>query len=223
MIFNNQLNNQNIISTFYVSANLLFNQDLLYSPLLNHVKLIDLSRNHTSILPFQTHNQIRIIKCSPDGVLLIAIDLAGYAVVFNLKGNFIVAEFNFKGNVNCAEFSNDGRLFAIAQNNGFCVYEAPSHWRTFEPFVLIKKYKNRHSSEIRSIKFAADNRFIITCGNDNIIYFNNIFPIEGYLPISLEVHRYSIIGVEFTNDMKYVYSVDSGSNIYVWKWTSELT
>lgn len=131
MIFNNQLHSQNLLSTSYVSANLLFHQDLLYSPLLNHVKLINLTHNHTHILPFQTHNQIRILKATPDGVLLVAIDLAGYAVVFNLKGNFVVAEFNFKGPVNCAEFSSDGKLFAIAQNNGFFVYETPSYWRTF--------------------------------------------------------------------------------------------
>lgn len=41
--------------------------------------------------------------------------MAGYAVVFNLKGMFIIAEYNFKGLVIAAQFSPDGKLFAIAQ------------------------------------------------------------------------------------------------------------
>ena len=89
-------------------------------------------------------------------------------------------------------------MFALAQNHGFLVYEAPPYWRTFEPFVLLKKYKNRHSSNITSLKFSPDSRFIATCGNDNMIYINNIFSVPGYLPITLEVHRYSIIGIYFS-------------------------
>ena len=73
------------------SGNIVFNQDLLYTPLFNNVKQIDLSNNHTSILPFQTHNQIRSLTISPDGILLVTIDMAGYAIIFNLKGNFIVS------------------------------------------------------------------------------------------------------------------------------------
>jgi hypothetical protein len=41
----------------------------------------------------------------PSGVIIIAIDMVGYAVVFNLKGMFQVAEFNFKGTVSSADFS----------------------------------------------------------------------------------------------------------------------
>jgi len=52
---------------------------------------------------------------SPNGVVLIAVDKAGYAVIFNLKGYFTIAEFNFKGVVITAQFSPDGELFAIAQ------------------------------------------------------------------------------------------------------------
>lgn len=91
MIFNNQLTPTNLLGTCYVSGNIAFTQDLLYTPLFNVVKLIDLNNNHTTILPFETHNQIKSLTVSPDGVLLVAIDMAGYAIVFNLKGNFVVS------------------------------------------------------------------------------------------------------------------------------------
>jgi hypothetical protein len=74
-----------------LSGNILFYGDYLYSPVLNYVKQIDLAENKTRVLPFQTHNQIKTIAIHPKGVILIAIDMAGYAIVFNLKGMFQVA------------------------------------------------------------------------------------------------------------------------------------
>ena len=39
--------------------------------------------------------------------------------------------------------------------------------------------------------------------------------------MSLEVHRYKILGAAFSTSMDYLYTVDGGSNIYVWKWVQE--
>lgn len=99
--------------------------------MLNYIKQVDLISNKTSILPFQTHNQIKWIAIHPNGIIIVAIDIVGYAVVFNVKGMFQVAEFNFKGNVSTAGFSEDGNLFAVTQAHGFYVYQCPSFWRTF--------------------------------------------------------------------------------------------
>lgn len=104
-MFNNQLKIDNLLSSSYLSGNILFHGDILYSPVLNYVKQIDLAENKTKVLPFQTHNQIRTIAIHPQGVIMIAIDMAGYCVVFNLKAMFQVAEFNFKGAVSSATFS----------------------------------------------------------------------------------------------------------------------
>lgn len=90
-MFNNQMQADNLLSSSYLSGNILFHGDILYSPVLNYVKQINLATNKTSILPFQTHNQIRTIAIHPKGIIIIAIDMAGYAVVFNLKGMFQVA------------------------------------------------------------------------------------------------------------------------------------
>ena len=86
---------------------------------------------------------------------------------------------------------------------------------------MVKKYKNRHSANITYIRFSPDSRFLLTAGEDNIIYMNNLFSIEGYVAISLEVHRFKIIGLFYSLDMKFIYSIDSGSNIYVWKWVTD--
>lgn len=220
-MFNNQYQAQNILSSSYLSGNILFQGDILYSPVLNYVKQIDLSNNKTSILPFQTHNQIRTLAMHPQGVILVAIDMVGYAVVFNVKGMFQVAQFNFKGSVSSASFSEDGNLFCVTQAHGFLVYECPSFWRTFEPFILLKKYKNRHSADIISSRISPDSRFLITCGHDNLIYINNLFPIPDYIAMILEVHKYKILGASYSKNMDYIYSIDAGSNIYIWKWVQD--
>lgn len=67
----------------------------------------------------------------PSKIILVAIDMAGYAVVFNLKGRFLVAQYNFKGPVGAAEFSQDGKVFVVTQAHGFFVYKCPPFWRTF--------------------------------------------------------------------------------------------
>ena len=130
-MFNNRLEPTNLLNSSYLSGNVVFHKDTLYSPVLNYIKQIDLNTNKTSILPFQTHNQIKWIAIHPIGSIVVAIDLAGYAVVFNIKGMFQVSEFNFKGNVSSASFSEDGKLFAVTQTHGFYVYQCPSFWRTF--------------------------------------------------------------------------------------------
>lgn len=109
----------------------------------------------------------------------------------------------------------------MAQQHGFFVYESPPLYRTFEPFVLLKKYKNKHAGDITALAISPDSRFLVSCGEDYLIYLNNLFPIRDYLPICLEVHRYKIISVSYSHDMVYLYSTDSGGNLFIWKWTEE--
>ena len=41
------------------------------------------------------------------------------------------------------------------------------------------------------------------------------------MAISLEVHRYKSVGLYYSHDMKYIYSIDSGSNVFAWKWVTD--
>ena len=98
------------------------------------------------------------------------------------------------------------------------MYECSCLYRSFEPLWLIKKYKTRHSGNIRTIDFSPDSRFLVTSGEDDVIFLNNLFPIEGYMAITFEAHRYIVISTSFSHDMAFMYSIDAGSNLIVWKW-----
>ena len=164
MIFNSQPHIANLLESSYSQGNLLFNNDVLLAPQGNSVKVTDLKKNCSRLLPLQNPHTNALLALSPDGTLLIAIDFSGHSTLFNLPGDFVIGEFNFKGSVRCATFSDDGRLLCIGQGQGFTVYECGSLYRCFEPLVLLKKYKTRHSANICSISFSKDSRFLLTSG-----------------------------------------------------------
>lgn len=151
MIFNSHPSITDILETAYSNGNCLFVGDSLYSSVSNTIKKIDLQKNRTSTLPLQNPHHNAMLVVSPNQTLIIAIDFAGHATLFNLHGNFVVGEFNFKGPVKCAAFSPNGKLLAVGQNQGFSVYECNGVYRTFEPLVLLKKYKSRHSAKILTV------------------------------------------------------------------------
>lgn len=35
------------------------------------------------------------------------------------------------------------------------------------------------------------------------------------------MHKYKILAIHFSFDMKYIYTFDEGSNIFVWKWVKD--
>ena len=127
---------------------------MLYSVVGNTVKRVDCRRNSASLLPFQSRHQIALICLTASHSLLLAVDAVGEATFFNLGGEFVVGEFNFKVPVRSAAFSQDGALLAIAKESGFWVYECHSLYRSFEPLVLVKKYKSRHSGHITGVAFS---------------------------------------------------------------------
>lgn len=71
------------------------------------------------------------------------------------------------------------------------------------------------------MQFSPDSRFLATAGLDNIVYMTNLFPIPDFMAITMEVHRFKIIAIHYSYDMKYLYTFDEGSNIYVWKWVND--
>lgn len=76
-------------------------------------------------------NNIAHMCMDPKGVVLVVIDLAGYGLVWNIKGEFSVGEFHFPGLVRCVTWSQEGKLLAVGIGRGFYLYEAPPCWRSF--------------------------------------------------------------------------------------------
>jgi len=65
-------------------------------------------------LPFESLGQLRNLCVSPDGLLLLAIDTEGKALLINRKRQVLLHHFSFKGPVATAKFSPDGQYIACA-------------------------------------------------------------------------------------------------------------
>lgn len=75
---------------------------------------VDLNESAGSALPFESLGQLRTLCLSPDGLLLLAIDVEGKALLINRKRQVLLHHFSFKGPVATAKFSPDGQFIACA-------------------------------------------------------------------------------------------------------------
>lgn len=76
----------NLLGTFYKKGNMVFSEkrNILFSPIGNKVKVIDLESNTTSTLNLETRSDISNLAISPDSKVLVAVDVDGYALIINL-------------------------------------------------------------------------------------------------------------------------------------------
>lgn len=64
--------------------------------------LIDLVNHSSSVLPFESRKEIRLLAPSHDGRLLLVLDVDGRALLVNLQRRVVLHRFNFKKRVRCA-------------------------------------------------------------------------------------------------------------------------
>lgn len=61
--------------------------------------LIDLVNHSSSLLPFESRKEIRLLSPSHDGRLLLVLDVDGRALLVNLQRRVVLHRFNFKKKV----------------------------------------------------------------------------------------------------------------------------
>ena len=61
--------------------------------------LIDLVNHRSSVLPFESRKEIRLLTPSHDGRLLLVLDVDGRALLVNLQRRVVLHRFNFKKKV----------------------------------------------------------------------------------------------------------------------------
>ena len=70
-LINSQCNH--VCGSIYKSGNLVFHQQNLYSPVGNRVLRVDLEKNRSTLLRGECESDIRHVKISPDGRVLVAV------------------------------------------------------------------------------------------------------------------------------------------------------
>ena len=89
---------QNVCGCSYKQGNVEFMPDrnTLLSPVGNRVTLFDLDANSSRTPDLQTRKDIQHIRVSPDGKLVVLVDVEGYSVGYDLERDRTLSHFRFK-------------------------------------------------------------------------------------------------------------------------------
>ena len=166
-----------------------------------------------------TSADIRVLSLSPDGVILVTVDVDGRCLVSNLAQRIVLHHFNFKAIVRDLQFSPDGNYIAAAVGNRMQVWNAPGRRREFAPFVLHRSYAAHHD-DIRSVSWSEDSRYIGTASKDMTARIFSLNPEEGFTPITLAGHRDEVLAMYFVHadDGYRIYTVGRDAGLFTWLW-----
>jgi len=128
-----------ICGNVFQNGNLLFTPDgnSIVSPIGNRVSMYDLINHKSTALPFENRKNIRRIAVSPDGRMLISIDIEGNSIFFNMARRLVLLHFNFKRKVYDIAFSPDSTMFAITFGRGCQIWRCPNTKLEFCPLTLL--------------------------------------------------------------------------------------
>ena len=207
-----------LIGTVYKTGNQLFTPDgnVLLSPVGARVSCIDLVSHETTTLDFETRSDIARIALSPNGRLLIAVDVDGHALCVNLPRRVVVHRFNFKAPVADLAFSPDGRYLAVTHGRKLQVWRTPGLEREFAPFALHRTYTG-HYDEVVAVDWSPNGMYIVTGSADMTARVYTLNPLPGYIPVTLSGHRDGLVSVQFAAE-DVIYTVSKDGAVYVWAW-----
>lgn len=213
-----------MLGVVYRSGNLVFthdDEDLLLSPIGNKVTVFDLKNNKSKTLPFECRSNIDKIAVSPDGKVLILIDVDGYALIINFRQRVVLSHFNFRSAVTAIAFSPDSKFFCIANDSRIRIFETPSLKKTFAPLSLYKKYNKMHTGAVISLSWSEDSRFVVSTSEDMTIKLFSLHKLDGFIPITFSGNKHPIVNAFFSQGMERIFSVARDGTLLLWKWVQE--
>lgn len=184
----------NLLGSPYRGGNLLLVESDLLSAGGNRVLQTDLNESTGSALPFESLGQLRNLCVSPDGLLLLAIDAEGKALLINRKRQVLLHHFSFKGPVATANFSPDGQYIACAVQRLVQVWRTPGFQKSVAPMQLHRTYGQCHA-DVTALDWSQDSQWIAAASKDLSARVFSLNPIQDYIPPTLTGHRTVPVGV----------------------------
>ncbi|QOU19940.1 U3 snoRNP protein [Brettanomyces bruxellensis] len=211
----------NLLGTVYRQGNLLFTADgsTLLSPVGNRVSVFDLIRNTSYTLNYEHRKNIACIALNKQGNLLISVDEDGRAILVNFRARTVLHHFNFKDKVRDIKFSPDGKNFAIAVGRFIQVWKTPdvTEDRQFAPFVRHRVYAG-HYSEITSISWSRDSRFILSTSKDLTARLFSLHSSEKDVKMTFAGHRDHVMGAFFNKTQEHIYTISKDGALFRWEY-----
>lgn len=213
----------NLLGTVYRQGNLLFSKDgsKLLSPVGNRVSVFDLINNTSFTFAYEHRKNVAVVDINKQGTLLLSIDVDGRGILVNFKTRNVLHHFNFKEPVHDLKFSPDGKLFALAVGRFLQIWRTPetTEDRQFAPFVRYRIHAG-HFSEITSLTWSKDSRFIISASKDLTSRIWSVNAEEKNLAsTTFAGHRDNVIGAYFSDDQEKIYTISKDGALFQWEYT----
>lgn len=213
----------NLVGTVYREGNLVFTHDgtQLLSPVGNRVSCFDLINNKSFTFNYQHRKNIARIALNKQSTLMLTVDVDGRAILVNFVSRVVLHHFNFKGEVRDLQFSNDGHYFAVAVDRFVQVWKTPNYTedRQFAPFVRYKNYAG-HFSEVLSVTWSADSRFLISTSKDLTARVFSLHSEDKDAAITLTGHRDYVMRAFFSESQEIIYTVSKDGALFEWQYIS---
>ncbi|GFT41304.1 periodic tryptophan protein 2 homolog [Nephila pilipes] len=209
----------NLIGTVYNKGNLLFTSDgnILVSPVGNRINLYDLRKNKSETLPIQSSYNFTSLALSPNGMLLVAVNEPGEALLISIPHRIILHRFDFKRSVADVKFSPNGKYLAVTKENDLFIYQAPScKSKQYNPFALEKKF-NVSLERTSCIDWTSDSRVVAVGGVNMTTKVYALTPYKNFSYYTLGGHTNSIIGCFFEENSLNIYTVCKSGQVSVWE------
>lgn len=208
----------NLIGTVYHNGNLLFTPDgnVVISPVGNRITLYDLRNHKSETLPIESRYNFTTLALSPNGMLLIAVNEPGEALICSLPHRIIIQRYHFKRSIESVKFSPNGQYFAVTKEDNLFLFQAPGlHTKQINPFAQEKVYKSHDRTTC--IDWTSDSRVLAVGTVSNITKIYAVTPFKNLSVCVLGGHTDSIIGCFFEYDSLDMYTVSKNGQVCAWK------
>ncbi|CAM9696904.1 unnamed protein product, partial [Choristocarpus tenellus] len=215
-----------LLGSVYGNGNIVFlppEGTSVLAPVRNRVVLIDLVHHSSSVLPFESRKDIRLLSPSHDGRLLIVLDVDGRTLLVNLQRRVVLHRFNFKKRVRAIQFSPDDRFIAVGVGKKIQVWVTPGRRHQIAPLSLLHTYGGLQD-DVTCFAWALDSRHLVAGSKDATarVFFVNDTGIEtGFIPTTLIGHRDSVRHCFFSEDSDGIYTVARDGGVFVWGWNRD--
>ncbi|KAF8794527.1 Periodic tryptophan protein 2 like protein [Argiope bruennichi] len=214
----------NLVGTVYHKGNLLFTPDgdILISPVGNRINLYDLRKNKSETLPIESRYNFTTLALSPNGMLLVAVNEPGEALLISIPHRTIIHRFHFKRPISDVKFSPDGRYIAVTKENNLFIYQAPRcNSKQYNPFALVKVF---HFSYDRTlcIDWTSDSRVLAVGGADMSTKIYALARFENLFAYTLGSHTDAVVGCFFEENSLNMYTVSKNGQVCAWECSIEL-
>lgn len=198
------------------------NSNVLLSPVGNRVTYYDMDHNSSRCLAVETRKDIKYVKVSPDGKLLVLVDVEGYSICYDMERDKPLSHFRFKKEVCGLAFSPDGRFLAASFDREIRVYEKPPLLKVMEPFVQVKKINTSHSEDITDLFWSPDSRFVCSTSHDCNVLMHSVFSLPSYVTQKFVGHRKRVLQVFWDGEMQRTYTMGKDGVLYIWAWKTDV-